>query len=155
MWIKREVFQELQRTATSLKELADRYYAGLGVREAVIKQLQAREIELLQEIGTKIATESRAVAVADIWRVRVNELVIERAALLARLLPGLEIVTPIVERSPMVLPAGIDFEDMGDAAARMTGALVGEGETRVDAPVPASVKGAPMFQDPAEAEFDD
>lgn len=153
MWIKREVFTSLRDTATKLKTLADQYYAAIGTRDNEIKRLHAREIELLQDLGIKIATEAQATTAADIWRTRVNELTLERAELLRQLIPGLKLVVPVVERDPIVTPPGVDFEDMGNAVAMMTGALQGDGELRVDDAVPASVKGAPgLFRDPAEAD---
>lgn len=155
MWIKREVFTELRTTAQALATVSQQYYAAIGTRDNEIRRLQAREIELLQEIGMKVASEQASGTAADIWRTRVNELTLERAELLKQLIPGLKLLVPVVERDPMVTPPGVDFSDMGDASAAMTGALTGDGEMRVDDAVPASVKGSPLFRDPAEGDADD
>jgi hypothetical protein len=69
------------------------------------------------------AIESAAAAKAytDMWRMRVTELTIERAELMKKIIPGLDLAVPIVQSTPVVTAPGLDFGDMGDAAAAMMG----------------------------------
>lgn len=157
MWIKRSIYDTLRNTTLTLERLAKQYYDAIAQRDVEIKRLAAREIELLQQLGAKLAITAQATAVADLWRTRVNELTIERAKLLEKLVPGLVFPVPIVERTPTTVLPGVDFEDMGDAAAVMSGALSGdEAALRSDPDVPLGVKGiAGIFTDPAEAGSDE
>jgi len=64
-----------------------------------------------------IANARTAQLEASMLRVQVNELRLERAALLTRLLPGLTLQVPQVGKLDVTAgPPGSDFEDLGDLA---------------------------------------
>jgi hypothetical protein len=121
MWIRKAAFEEWVRSVRALEE----YSASLqrhSVEQARQLAEQGRELTVVRaseaDARVKLAAAN---AYADSWRLQINELRQQNAALLAKLLPDLKISVPMVEHAPMTMPAGLDFDDMGDAAAQMMG----------------------------------
>jgi hypothetical protein len=114
--------------------------------ESLERQLQHRNETLVEAIANERAAQTRA----SMLQIENNALRLERAALLARLLPGLELKVPQVGRDrATVAPPGTDFEDMGDDAAAA-------GFANADAiPLPNTADAATMLQELIGAEEPD
>lgn len=127
MWINKaaySVWVEQVRTRDAFFiDAVEKLQQQMAAKDAEIKRL----IEWGWKLRDLVAKSSEKAAVhaaySDTWRMRVNELVQERAELLAKIIPGLTVVTPRIENSPILTSgaSGIDFEDMGDAAALQMG----------------------------------
>lgn len=144
MWVNRGRWEQL-------KALLDEYRRRDEAHAAVIRRL---EHELTRERRSAIDTArtaweararlSAANAYTDLFRLRVNALEEERAALLALALPSLRMAIPKVEHSAAHHTPGLEFEDMGDAAARLDG-FADDLPLPPDpsVPVPATIAGVP------------
>jgi hypothetical protein len=148
MWINKKQHDAhldlLHRTIRDLQERLDRAISN-SVRERA-------EASRYQQIATQARTASAAAkAYYDLARTQNNELKLERAALLARLLPGLTLAVATV-RTGVVEPPGASLEDMGDAAAAVfaDAALMPEDPDAYQAADPDQIQGAQIFADPEE-----
>lgn len=124
MWINRKAYEQWVgqvRTLQAFTEgIAASTQAQLAEKDAEITRLRDRLDAREARHTESLRSAAAAKAYSDIWRVRVTELTIERAELLAKLVPGLNLAVPHIQQDPVVMPPGIDFEDMGDAAAAMS-----------------------------------
>lgn len=125
MWINKKAYSEWIAQITHLRAFIDNLHTSfqnvVAAKDTEMATLRAA-ISTMQ-IHLNEAEKSAAVAAAynDVWRTRVNELNIERAELLGRVVPGLHLPVPVIERDPVMSGTGIDFEDMGDVAAHHMG----------------------------------
>lgn len=113
MWISRRVL-ELQNDLHRVNE--QRLLEAVARLEAETERLNKRLSDNLTIFNTAIIEAAAAKAYSDGWRLQVNTLTHQNASLLARIVPGLDVVVPRVEHDPSIEPA-LDFEDMGDARA--------------------------------------
>lgn len=147
MWINKQAYVHLiELNQIAIRDLAqrlDRTERQAIDREATIERFRG-------EADRARVEAAAAKAYSDVWRLQVNTLTSQNAALLTRLVPGLNVVTPIVQHDPILVPA-IDFDDMGDAAAAAyTGAPLRSDGTEIPAD-PGLVPGdTSMFLDPEE-----
>lgn len=118
-----------------------------------------KEVDHLRSIGSTdrllcrqaMVEAAAAKAYSDSWRLQVNILTNQNAALLTKLVPGLAISVPTVQHAATVEPA-LDLEDMGDAAAAgHTGGPLSKPDA--DFPAEASMVAGHtnMFLDPEES----
>ncbi len=121
MWIPKITFETLRSALLRAQvEVANREQdiMNLDGRLLVAQEEQNRLRERL--IQAEGAAKSHQ-AYADVWRLQVNQLTETNAALLTQLVPSLTLKVPKVERESSLMPSGLDFEDMGDAAAALMG----------------------------------
>lgn len=147
MWISKRV---LALTSDLHRVNEQRLLEQVARLEKEVDRLQARYDATLR-VGQQACVEaSAAKAYSDSWRLQVNTLTNQNAALLAKLVPGLAISVPVVQHAPTVEPA-MDFEDIGDrAAATHTGGPLPTADAEYKAD-PSMVAGhTNMFLDPNE-----
>jgi hypothetical protein len=137
MWIPKILWAQLTGQLT-------RAQADLANREQDLQNLDGRcallqgTIDALRERLIKVESSAKShQAYADVWRLQVNTLTETNAALLTQLIPTLTVKVPTVERAGVAIPSGLDFEDVGDAAALLMG-LADEfpADPSVNAPAP-------------------
>jgi hypothetical protein len=135
-WVSRRWWRQYEDSARVLRQAVEVAQATLAQTQNSLMALRVRADNLSQKCT---ALETDAVALRDratqaeirrtaaetaeaLYRVRVNHLERTNAELLTRLVPGLTPTVPVIERPLQTEPgAGIDFEDMGDAAASAAG----------------------------------
>jgi hypothetical protein len=150
MWIARGKWDWLKAGVTFWQTEAanaNRRTTDIANRlEPLERQLQHRNETLVEAIAAARSAQTRA----SMLQIDNNALRLERAALLARLLPGLELKVPQIGRDrATVAPPGTDFEDMGDDAAAA-------GFANADAiPLPNTADAATMLQELIGAEEPD
>lgn len=145
-WVSRRAYLNMRHACQLFQGMRE----GLDARE---QELHRQIRTALSEIGDLKAEVERErgnarvqAAYADLFRLRVNELTAEKAALTLKLDPSLATPTPIIERDPVPFPSGVSFEDMGDDAARLHG-------FEVPSPVKSGLAGAnptPATAEPSE-----
>jgi hypothetical protein len=127
MWIAKKLWLDTrERLAAALAEntlLRQRKNELEAATQAWGKenQLLYRRIDAWQDERAELVRKAAsAQALADVLRVEINSGKEKEAALLAKLVPGIEMAVPRIESED---PAGVrmQFEDMGDAAARVHG----------------------------------
>ncbi len=121
MWINKTAYTAWVEQMRRLEAWAVGLGQTLAEKDAQIKHLTGRLLELQQVHLELIRSEATKAAYLDVWRMRVNELTEERNKLFNNIVPGINLTTPRVEHTPFVMAPGADFEDMGDAAAAMMG----------------------------------
>lgn len=121
MWIPKDVWNRVQGQLT-------RAQADVANREVDMQGLDGRllhaqgVIDALRERLIKAEGAARShQAYADVWRLQVNQLTETNAGLLTQLIPTLSVKVPKIEREGVAMAPGMDFEDMGDAAASLMG----------------------------------
>lgn len=148
MWVNKKqhaaYLDLLHRTIRDLQDRLDTAQRQTRDRDTTIERFR-------REASRANIECSAARAYYDLARLHINELKLERAALLTRLLPGLSLAVPTV-RTGIVEAPGASLEDMGDAAAGVFGdaALMPEDpdqrrETDLD-----EIQGQQLFSDPDE-----
>lgn len=128
MWINSKAYrawaqqvQDFKQHVTKLFEAVNTMSSQLAEKDRQIQLLSTHVQSLLSIRNDMVKEHAASVTSAAIWRTRINELTIERAALLGRLIPGLELKVPIIQYTPSVEPPGASFDDMGDAASMHMG----------------------------------
>ena len=114
MWINKHVWAQLQDLVSSMKELGNYHVNEIAKRDRALADLHARHAEAE-------AAKRAALVRADLMTLRVNQLQDERDQLLTKLMPDLKISTPRIQEAPILMPPGIDFEDIGDDRADLEG----------------------------------
>ena len=149
MWINRQHYREYVEANGRARDVLQGQVAGLLAERdrdhRLIETLRAK-IEALHADVLEVTRKGSAhVAYADAWRLQCNDLRRLNASLLTRMVPDLTVEVPLVSSESAIHGSGLDFEDMGDAAARAMG-LADEhpvqtivGEPRI--PAPPSVTG--------------
>ena len=149
MWINKHAYRDwieqirtLQEVVTNLQQHNEQLLAQLRVAQAENRALQESWREEVRNANELVAKTAAAQAYSDVWRVRVNELTLERAAFLAKILPDLNIPVPTVETPRVQSGTGVSFDDMGDDNNDLH---------RLDDLVPTG-RGVPLgFGDPGDA----
>lgn len=155
MWVnKKQHVRELDLLHRTIRDLQGRY-------DIAIQRISELNTDL--RIHRRLAyaadkTAAAAKAYYDVSRLAVNELKLERAALLVRLLPGLELKVPAVHNGAIIEPPGTTFEDMGDAAASVFAAanvIPEDPDQRPDPMTRDTIVGQQIFTDPSELDARD
>lgn len=76
---------------------------------AAVDQLQRKQEQMYERLIRAAAAGEKADALIAFWTVRVNQLQHERDQLLARALPGLDVITPQVQTTQTIAPV-VSFE---------------------------------------------
>lgn len=131
MWVSRAKWDWLRDGMNGWKIQYER--AEMKAREALhnLDVERKSNLETARSAFKALGDTQSAQLQASLLRVQVNELKLERAALLVRLIPGLELQVPQVGKLDVASgPPGSDFEDLGDD-------LVGAAAAGVDLPLPS------------------
>jgi hypothetical protein len=148
MWINKKQYDaHLDLLHRTIRDLQERLTEANTARLLAVQRTE-RALEIKERAVTSAAA---AKAYYDLARTQNNELKLERAALLARLLPGLTLAVATV-RTGIVEPPGASLEDMGDAAASVfaDAALMPEDPEAYRSADPDQIQGAQIFADPEE-----
>lgn len=127
-WVARKTFEGLNHAFERMQNMTLELQRQLTASRERERVLQAEIRAALTEIGDLKQEAARArgeaqtaKAYSDLLRLRVNELTRERAALMLKLAPDLNIPVPTIERVEGIPPSPAIFEDMGDDWARLHG----------------------------------
>lgn len=120
MWINRNAYAAYRSDVERIKAALDAYERTLTLRDAEIRDLR-HKLEVAEgAVREAVRTSAASSAYLDALRLQLNEIRLERGALLDKLY-GLKVVTPVIQDTPTTMPPGTDFDDMGDARAKMEG----------------------------------
>lgn len=128
MWINKIVYQTLisawNEQLADLHREIDAAQGSIRERDAQIDQLHADIRRLRHDFIAAEGAKRAAQAMCDLLTVQFNHAHHERGEFLAKLLDPAhrpEIQVPKISQSPVVMPPGVEFEDMGDIRARHEG----------------------------------
>jgi hypothetical protein len=129
MWMSRKAWSEL--TATVVRryetEIIELKYTLEGLRAQRDRDLAAERVVVAGLRERLIDNEGRtraALAMRDLMTIQINQLQDERGQFLQKLTDPsyrIGITIPKISSDPVVMPPGVDFEDMGDARAAQHG----------------------------------
>jgi hypothetical protein len=153
MWIHKQAYtdwaQRVREAIDTFKSTAVAFGTAVAAKNREIESL-TRDVEKWRGVVDRqratVAEAQKQLAVAhaynDMMRLQLNEAREERAAFLKRI-TEIDLPVPHIEHHPdlAVMGSGVDFDDMGDASARMMG-LADTFDIPTDRPENAAVTGS-------------
>lgn len=143
MWISKTVYQHLLNAAENAARVARDQMADMEkdllAVDARLQRLLVDNVGLRERLITAEGAMKAAQAMNDLLTIEINVAKQERAQFLQKLFdPTSPIViqAPKISKDPVLMPPGVDFEDMGDHNASVAGYADQIPLDRLDEPTP-------------------